>query len=153
MLNLHVSPRRASLFPVWHVAVELTDRDLVHVRTAVAEAAGLDYGNYDGVCFETASGTQYFRPLAGSQGGAHAEAIGLPVRVLTFSIPREEQLLAKVIDAIVDVHSYEEPVIYVSEALATRAITEAARDNPNRWWNRGFARYSELGHDTTPEKP
>jgi hypothetical protein len=147
MLNVHVSPRKVSLYPVWHVAVELTERDCANVRAAVVQAAGLRYGDYDGVCFGTASGTQYFRPLSGSQGGEHAETIELPVRILTFSIPRDEELLAKVLEAVADVHSYEEPVIYVSEALATRANTEAGKDNPNRWWNRGFSHYDELGRE------
>ncbi|MFN4140713.1 hypothetical protein [Aestuariivirga sp.] len=153
MSTLRVSPRKASLCPVWHVAVELTERDSVKVRNAVVEVAGLCYGNYDGVCFETAAGIQYFRPLSGSQGGEQAETVGLPVRVLTFSIPRDEELLSKVIDAIVDVHSYEEPVIHISEAMATRAATEAGKDNPNRWWNRGFAHYTELGRPGDREKP
>jgi hypothetical protein len=154
MSSSQAAPRSATLQPVWHIAVELTDRDCVNVREAVGRTAGLRYGDYDSVCFETAIGTQYFRPLSGSHGGEHTEVIGLSVRVLTFSIPRDDVLLAATIDAITEAHSYEEPVIHVTEALATRAVTGgAAKDNPNKWWNQGFAHYSELGRKSGKDTP
>ncbi len=66
------------------------------------------------------------------------ETVEMPARTLTFSVPRDPETLAKAIEAIQYTHSYEEPVIYVMEGAATRADYETDRDNPNRWWNRGF---------------
>ena len=46
--------------------------------------------------------------------------------------------LAKAIEAVREAHSYEGPVITVSEVWASRADYSGERSNPNRWWNRGF---------------
>ena len=40
-------------------------------------------------------------------------------------------------DVIHEVHHYEEPVIYLREAWASRASYNPQSDNPNRWWNNG----------------
>ena len=127
------------LVPVWFVRVELADRDDARVREAVTEAAGLDYGAFDGVAFESATGLQFFRPREGTEVGARDTAIEMPVRVLRFSVPRDPDTLARAIEAIREAHSYEEPVIGVTEGWASRADYSTDRDNPNRWWNRGFA--------------
>lgn len=127
------------LVPVWIVRVELADRDDARVREAVTDAAHLDYGAFDGVAFESATGLQYFRPKAGSAVGARDAPIAMPVRVLRFSVPQDPRILARAIEAIRHTHSYEEPVIDVTEGWSTRADYTTDRDNPNRWWNRGFS--------------
>ena len=126
------------LEPVWLVHVELAARDDARVREAVTEVAGLIYGKYDRVAFESAEGLQYFRPREGSHPGAVPSTHSLPVRVLRFSLPRDPELLTTALDAVNRAHSYEEPVVYVTESFASRANYSANRDNPNRWWNRGF---------------
>lgn len=127
------------LDPVWFVRVELADRDDARVRRAVTDAVGLAYGDFDGVAFESATGTQFFRPREGTQAGQRETEIEMPVRVLTFSVPRDPATLARAIEAIREFHSYEEPVIAITEGWASRADMTTGRDNPNRWWNRGFA--------------
>jgi hypothetical protein len=108
------------------------------VRQAVVDAVGLAYGSYEGVAFESAPGTQFFRPKAGSHMGDTPETVEMPARVLTFTLDTDTQTLAKAIEAIRFAHSYEEPVIIIREVFASRAKYESGRDNPNRWWNRGF---------------
>jgi hypothetical protein len=81
---------------------------------------------------------QFFHPIKGSQLGELANTITLPVRVLSFSIVRDEELLKSALEAIHNAHSYEEPVIYITESMASRAEYSESRDNPNRWWNSGF---------------
>jgi hypothetical protein len=44
--------------------------------------------------------------------------------------------LGLVLDAIRDVHHYEEPLIFVTECWASRANYNPQNANPNRWWNR-----------------
>ena len=56
---------------------------------------------------------------------------------LKISVPRDVRVLERVMDAIMYVHQYEEPVIYVREDWASRAAYNPKSDNPNRWWNNG----------------
>ena len=135
---LDAALRTCSLEPVWFIRVELAARDDARVREAVADAVGLSYGSFERVALESAEGTQFFRPTKGTTSGEMDETVEMPARTLTFSVPRDPETLAKAIEAIQYTHSYEEPVIYVMEGAATRADYETNRDNPNRWWNRGF---------------
>ena len=62
----------------------------------------------------------------------------MPVCVLTFTLPDDDKIIGTAIEAIRHAHSYEEPVIILRDAYASRANYDSGRDNPNRWWNRGF---------------
>jgi hypothetical protein len=138
---MHISisgSKHFTLEPVWFIHVELAARDDARVREAVTDAVGLFYGSYDRVALESSEGVQFFHPIKGSQLGEHANTITLPVRVLSFSIVRDADLLKSALEAIHHAHSYEEPVIYIIESVASRAVYSESRDNPNRWWNRGF---------------
>jgi hypothetical protein len=130
--------KTCSLEPVWFVWVQLWERDDARVREAVADAIGLNYGSYDRVAFESAFGTSFFRPREGAKSGKRERTSEVPDRVLTFSLPRNPEMLGQAIEAIRYAHTLEEPVIYVTEGLATRADYSTDRSNPNRWWNRGF---------------
>ncbi|CTQ49467.1 hypothetical protein [Jannaschia donghaensis] len=70
--------------------------------------------------------------------GDTAETVTMPARVLTFTVPADLDVLARAIKAVRGAHSYEEPVIIVSEVCASRADYSEDRANPNRWWIRGF---------------
>ena len=122
------------LEPVFTVRVELGPEDDDRVRLALSESIGLNYGNYDHVSFETAVGTQFFRGHQGTASGAMDHATTRPVRSLTFSFPRNEETLKSTLDIIHRLHSYEEPVIYVDEAYATRSCVRGRDTNPNKWW-------------------
>ncbi|MEO0361795.1 MAG: hypothetical protein AAF322_11830 [Pseudomonadota bacterium] len=135
-LNAGLSTCR--LEPVDLIAAEFAERDGARVRNAAAKAVGLDYGPDRGVVFESAGGTQFFIPAEGSRLGEGAPAVETPVRLLAFSIPRDAAALAKAIEAIRWVQSYEEPVITAREGLATRATGEKDLDDPNRRRRRGF---------------
>jgi len=127
-----------SLIAVWFVRVELAQRDDERVRESVANAVALEYGSYNIVAFESSAGVQYFCPQQHSKSGDIQRTVEMPTRILTFSIVKDTDKLAKAIEAIRESHSYEEPVIYISEGMASRADYSTDRDNPNRWWNRGF---------------
>ena len=134
--------------PAWMVRVELAERDDARVREAVTAAVGLRYGDYQGVAFESGGGMQFFQPLEGSVMGDKPHEDGeiwdftrtveMPVRVLSFHLPRDPDVLARAVEAVRDSHSYEEPVISVLEVLSCRADDKDQRNNPNRWWNHGF---------------
>jgi hypothetical protein len=53
---------------------------------------------------------------------------------VSFSVPHDDAILQKALEAVYAAHSYEEPVIYVSEVWRTRS-TNPDEQNPNRWWN------------------
>ena len=138
MIGINAHLTTTTLERVWHVWVELADRDDARVREAVTKAVGLTYGSYQGVAFEGAKGTQYFQPVDGSKMGDTGNTVAMPVRVLTFTLPDDDKIIGTAIEAIRHAHSYEEPVIILREAYASRANYDSGRDNPNRWWNRGF---------------
>jgi hypothetical protein len=138
MSTINVQSKHFKLEPVWFFHVELAARDDARVREAVTQAVSLHYGSYDRVALETSDGVQFFHPVKGSHVGEIDKTITMPVRVLSFSIPRDNALLKSALEAIHDAHSYQEPVIYITESMASRAIYSESRDNPNRWWNRGF---------------
>ena len=56
---------------------------------------------------------------------------------LKISIERDVAVLEKVMDAIMKVHHYEQPVIFLREDWASRANYDPDSDNPNRWWDNG----------------
>ena len=56
---------------------------------------------------------------------------------LKISLERNREVLQRVMDAILHVHHYEEPVIFVREDWASRAHYDPDNKNPNRWWNNG----------------
>jgi len=117
-------------FVMVHVPVADVDR----VMRSVVAAVGLEYGKFDQVAYIDALGHEQFRALDGSKAGAHRRATREPTRVVSFSVNHDTILLQKALDAVYAAHSYQEPVIYVSEVWRTRS-TNPDESNPNRWWN------------------
>ena len=54
---------------------------------------------------------------------------------LSFQLADEQDLLARIVEAIFQTHSYQEPLIVVREVLASRSKGLDDKGNPNRWWN------------------
>jgi len=119
----------------YFVSAHVPTADVDKVLTAVSEAVGLDYGRYDQVAYIDAQGREQFRALTGSKAGESAHVARVPTKVVSFSVPHDTDMLKKALDAIYTAHSYEEPVIYVTEVWRTRS-TAPDDNNPNRWWNR-----------------
>ena len=116
------------------IAAHVPNADVDKVLTAVVSSVGLEYGKYDRVAFLDAPGLEQFRPKEGSKAGRQADAGRVPTTNVSFSVPYDLLILKKALDAICSVHSYEEPVIYVSEVWRSRA--QGGDDsNPNRRWN------------------
>lgn len=121
------------------IAAHVPNADVDKVLTAVVSNVGLEYGKYDRVAFLDSPGLEQFRPKEGSKAGRQAEAGRVPTTNISFSVPHDLPMLKKALDANRAVHSYEEPVIYVSEVWRSRA--QAGDDsNPNRWWNQKAAK-------------
>ncbi|MFK7920213.1 MAG: hypothetical protein AB8G14_19225 [Ilumatobacter sp.] len=131
------------LEPVWLVSVQTVPDDVDQILDAVMEVDSLRYGNYDRNASVSAVGRETARPRPGSTTDSHVEGFEpgatetYPIVEVAFAIAREVKLLEQVMDAILHVHHYEEPVVRVSEVWESRSNYDPNNDNPNRWWNNG----------------
>jgi hypothetical protein len=123
---------------LWLVTFQAPHADVARIMAAVIEVTPLRLGKYDRNFFETATGTEHYRPLEGAAAGAESEARARPgVAEISFQLPPDQALLERVVEAIFAVHSYEEPVILLRRILASRSRGLPDKDNPHRWWNQG----------------
>jgi hypothetical protein len=121
--------------PAYYVECHVPTAEVDDVLHAVAEAVKLEYGKYDQVAFIDSAGLEQFRPLEGSKAGTQSSAGRTPTTNVSFSVPRDAVVLKRALDAIHQVHSYEEPVVYIHEVWRTRN-SGGDDSNPNKWWNR-----------------
>ena len=118
------------------VSVQTPEADAVRIMAEVTRLAPLALGRYDKNVFQSAGGIEHYRPLEGAAAGAESEVRRRPgVVELSFQLPVEQGLLAQIVEAIFQIHSYQEPVIVVREVLASRSKGLDDRNNPHRWWN------------------
>lgn len=109
--------------------------DVDRIMEAVVAIAPLRMGKYDSNAFQSADGIERYRPLEGA-AGAETELRRRPGTVeVSFELPDDQKLAARVVEAIYQVHSYQEPVIRIQPLLASRSKGLDDRANPNRWWN------------------
>lgn len=132
-----------SFVPVWTLEVQTLPGDTDRILDAVMEVHPLGYGRYQRNARISAVGRETAQPEPGSTTATHAAGFTpsatetYPMVELKISIERDLEVLERVIDAILDVHHYEEPVIFLREDWASRANYDPNSDNPNRWWNNG----------------
>lgn len=128
--------RSIDMLPMWQVAFLAPDEDVDRIFDAVAEVAPLDYGATDRNGYRLPGGIEYYRPKADAPTGADDARQRPDVNHMRVYIPRDTELLDKVITAIYEVHSYYEPPITVSDVLRsqTKGLDDSA--NPHRWWNK-----------------
>jgi hypothetical protein len=128
-----VSVRMAA---VLQVSVQAPAEDVERIMAAVAALDPLVMGKYDSNAFQSAGGIERYRPLEGAAAGAETEIRKRPgVVQVAFHLPKEPGLLEQVIEAIFQVHSYQEPLITVQDVLVSRSKGLDDKDNPHRWWN------------------
>jgi len=122
--------------PFYLVRVQAPLEDVDRIMENVVKVAPLTIGAYDSNAFQTASGVERYRPLEGAAAGAEVELRKRPgVVEVSFRLPRDRLLLEAIVEAIVQVHSYQEPSIIVTEVVASRSKGLGDRNNPHRWWN------------------
>ena len=131
------------LVPVWTLEIQTVSEDTDKILDAVMEVHPLSFGRYRRTASISAPGMETAQPEPGSTTTTHVEGFEAgatetyPMVELKISIERDMAVLEKVMDAILFVHHYEEPVIFVREDWASRANYDPGSDNPNRWWNNG----------------
>ena len=129
--------------PVWTLEIQTLPEDTDRILDAVMEVYPLGYGRYQRNASISAVGRETAQPEPGSTTTTHVEGFKVgatetyPMVELKISVPRELEVLERVMDAVIWAHHYEEPVIFLREDWASRAAYDPRSDNPNRWWNDG----------------
>jgi len=129
--------------PVWTLEIQTVPDDTDRILDAVMQVHPLGFGRYQRNASISAVGVETSQPEAGSTTTSHVAGFqagqteSYAMVELKISIERDPTVLASVMDAILDVHHYEEPVIFLREDWASRANYNPNSNNPNRWWNSG----------------
>ncbi len=135
--------RSGRLVPVWTLEIQTLPEDTDRILDAVMTVHPLSFGRYQRNASISAIGKETAQPEQGSTTTVHVadysagETETYPMVELKISIERELADLEKVMDAILEVHHYEEPVIFIREDWASRASYNPNSKNPIRWWNNG----------------
>ncbi|MEM8980689.1 MAG: hypothetical protein AAGD04_14470 [Pseudomonadota bacterium] len=129
------------LEPVWTLEIQTVPADVDKILDAVMKVHPLSYGRYQRNASVSAPGVETAQPEPGSTTTTHVSGFEAgstetyEMVELKFSLPRDLSVLEQVMDAILYVHHYEEPVIFLREDWVSRAAYDPKSDNPNRWWN------------------
>ncbi len=129
--------------PVWTIEIQTLPEDTDRILDAVMKVHPLSFGRYQRNASISALGKETAQPEPGSTTTTHVNGFKAgntetyPMVELKISIERDAEILEKVMDAIIYVHHYEEPVVFLREDWASRAAYNPQNDNPNRWWNNG----------------
>ena len=135
--------RSGRLVPVWTLEIQTLPEDTDRILDAIVAVHPLSFGRYRRNASISAVGKEIAQPEANSTTAFHVDgfeagqAETYPMVELKVSIERDLEVLQAVMDAILEVHHYEEPVIFLPEDWASRANYDPMNDNPNRWWNNG----------------
>lgn len=106
------------------------------IMDAVVAIAPPAMGKYDRNAYQSAHGIERCGPLDGVAAGAETELRRRPGTVeVSFELPDDQALAARVAEAIFQAHSYHEPVIRIQPILASRSKRLDGPANPNRGWN------------------
>ena len=129
--------------PVWTLEIQTRPDDTDRILDAVMKVHPLSYGRYQRNASISAAGKETAQPGPNSTTTSHVEGFvagtteTYPMVELKISVDRNLTVLQAVMDAILHVHHYEEPVIFIREDWVSRAAYSPRNDNPNRWWNDG----------------
>lgn len=129
--------------PVWTLEIQTLPEDTDRILDAVLKVHPLGYGRYGRNASVSAVGYETAQPQENSTTTTHKPGYRAgatetyPIVELKISIERDLAALEQVMGAILEVHHYEQPVIFLREDWASRAAYDPDNTNPNRWWNNG----------------
>lgn len=128
---------------VWTLEIQTLPAETDRILDAVMRVNPLSFGRYQRNASISAIGKETSQPEPNSTTTTHKDGYSVgstesyPMVELKISIERDLSVLERVMDAILEVHHYEEPVIFLREDWASRAAYDPNSENPNRWWNNG----------------
>ena len=111
--------------------VQIPANDVSPVLEAVISVTPLRYGNYEQVAFRCRGGLQQYKPLIGSKTG-EAELVHILSDEVSFTVPKHDEIITAVIDAILESHPHEEPVILIQDVMCTRFKYGQKKDTPTK---------------------
>ncbi|MEM6760845.1 MAG: hypothetical protein AAF601_15335 [Pseudomonadota bacterium] len=135
--------RSGHFVPVWTLEIQTLPEDTDRILDAVMQVHPLGYGRYQRNASISAVGRETAQPEPGSTTTTHVNGFEAgatetyPMVELKISIERDTAVLECVMDAVLEVHHYEEPVIFLREDWVSRAAYDPNSANPHRWWNNG----------------
>ncbi len=129
-----LNTERATIEEACLFRVQTPADNVPQLLKAITDVAPLRYGNYEQVAFRCRKGIQQYKPLTGSKMGA-AELTHIPCDEISFTVPRQDEIITAVIDVIFENHPHEEPVILIQEIMCTRFKYGKIKDAPGK---RGF---------------
>ena len=135
--------KSGSFVPVWTLEIQTLPEDIDRILDEVLKVHPLSFGRYQRNASISAVGKETAQPEPGSTTTTHIDGFEAgstetyPMVELKISIERDLAVLEKVTDAIIHVHHYEEPVIFLREDWASRSAYDPNSANANRWWNKG----------------
>lgn len=128
---------------VWTLEIQTLPEDTDRILDEILKVHPLGYGRYRRNASISAVGRETSQPQAQSTTTAHktgyrtGDTETYPMVELKISIERDLEVLARVMDRILAVHHYEQPVIFLREDWVSRANYDPHSDNEHRWWNNG----------------
>ena len=136
--------RTGTVERVWQIEIQASPEDANKIIDNVMEVDPLIYGRYKRNAFISAIGSETYVPEENSTSAVHlgtADKVQtFPSALIVISVEQNRETLGRVLDAIRDVHHYEEPLIFIKDCWASRACYDPHNSNPNRWWNRDKAK-------------
>ena len=125
-----------AMVPMRLLTFQAPVEDVDRIMEAVVAIVPLAMGPYDSNAYQSSPGTERYRPLEGAAAGAESELRKRPgVVEVCFELPDAQDVTERVIEAIFQAHSYQEPVIRLQTILSSRSKGLDDGKNPNRWWN------------------
>ncbi|OCC04211.1 hypothetical protein BA190_15165 [Labrys sp. WJW] len=125
-----------SMVPMRLLTFQAPAEDVDRIMAAVVAIVPLTMGVYDSNAYQSAPGIERYRPLEGAAAGAESDLRRrLGVVEVVFELPDAQDVTERVIEAIFQAHSYQEPVIRLQATLSSRSKGLDDSKNPNRWWN------------------
>ena len=119
------------------ISLQTRPEDVDRILDAVCAIDPLNYGVYDRNAMIRGNVTGMYKPQEGSTTHIHLGTTDLQIHSyveLEFIIAADTDLNA-VLQAVIDNHHYEEPVISFHPVQTTRADYNHNSDNKNRWWH------------------
>jgi hypothetical protein len=118
------------------VTIQAPVEDVDRILDRVVALTPLTLGAYDSNSYETAPGFERYRPRQGAVAGEETGLRKWPgVSCVSFQAPDDDALLQRIVEAVYEVHSYQEQVIMVQPVLVSRTKGKDDSKNPHRWWN------------------
>ncbi len=128
--------RTLQFSPFWRIRISLPEADFDRVFNTIIAITPLQYGKTDHNASRSASGFEYYRPMADTPTGAESETRKRPGIVdMVFCIEPDHSLLERLVDTLYEYSSYYEPPISIEPILRSATIGLDDSDNPHRWWN------------------